>query len=186
MGLSQARLPLKRKNVTDDGRDLSEEEWRTIPDFPKYQITSDGDLRHGTSHRILKESSNSDGVYYYTLFKDSARSWESPTSFKRVYTKLLYNAWPELAPPKTEPKPRHKGKSNSTRSYSRRGLWQDIPDFPRYQLHPDGVVRYTVSKKFRKSHKDNVEYVVLHNESGKHRRTITGLLTEVFPAAEAA
>jgi hypothetical protein len=66
-------------------------------------------------------------------------------------------------------------------------MWEDIPDFPRYQIHPDGLIRYTVSRKFRKIHKDDsAEYVVLINETGEHRRTIKGLLTEVFPAAEAA
>lgn len=167
--------------MTADGRNLTREEWRIIPEFPRYQITSDGDVRRRENFRILTESCSSAGSYYYTLYKVTSRIGAPAKAFRRTYTKLLYSAWPELAPAKAETK------SESTRSYSKRGMWEDIPDFPRYQIHPDGLIRYTVSRKFRKIHKDDsAEYVVLINETGEHRRTIKGLLTEVFPAAEAA
>lgn len=55
---------------TPDGRDLTATEWRTIPGFPKYQITPDGDVRNKRTGRLLAETHNQrTGAYYYVLKK---------------------------------------------------------------------------------------------------------------------
>jgi hypothetical protein len=150
-------------------------EWRTLPEFPDYQITEDGDVRNKWSFETVNETQNKNtGAWSYPLRRANGKSTH------RAYWGLIYSAFPELKPEEA-PKPK-----KSTRSYSKRNQWRDIPDFPRYQIHPDGIVRYKVSKRFRKSNTDHVEYVLLRNDEGEHRRTINGLLNEVFPAAKEA
>ena len=55
---------------TADGRDLSAATWRTIPEFPKYQITPDGDIRNRRTGKLLTEHQNqTTGAWAYTLRK---------------------------------------------------------------------------------------------------------------------
>lgn len=151
-------------------------EWRTLPEFPDYQITDDGDVRNKHSHETVNETQNKNtGAWSYPLRRANGRSTH------RAVWGLIYSAYPELKP---EEKPKEE---KSTRSYVKRNQWKDIPDFPTYQLHPDGIVRYKASKRFRKALKDvtdKLDYVMLINDSGTHRRTIKRLLSEVFPAAK--
>jgi len=78
--------------VTADGRDLSEVEWRTIPGFPSYQITPDGDVRNRRTGRLLRESQNpTTGAYSYTLWRTDG------TKTSRHYTSLLRDAYPEVS-----------------------------------------------------------------------------------------
>ena len=75
---------------TADGRDLSESVWRTIPGFPSYQITPDGDVRNRRTRRLLRESENpTTGAWSYTLWRpDGAKT-------SRNYASLLRDAYPE-------------------------------------------------------------------------------------------
>lgn len=149
-------------------------EWRVLPEFPKYEITDDGDVRNRDTRKLLNETQNKrTGVWSYSLRRNDG------TNTHRGCWSLIYSAFPELKPVK-EPEP-----VKSTRSYSKRNQWADIPDFPRYEIHPDGKVRYRVSKRFRKTEMNGeVEMVVLLNEQGSHRRSINGLLFEVFNTAK--
>ena len=53
---------------TADGRELTT--WRTIPEFPKYQITPDGDIRNRRTGRLVNEHQNPvTGAFAYTLRK---------------------------------------------------------------------------------------------------------------------
>lgn len=151
-------------------------EWRVLPEFPKYEITDEGDVRNRETKKKLNESENKKtGAWSYCLRYNNGKTTH------RHYEGLIYSAWPELKPAVAEQSPRVK----STRSYAKRGLWEDIPDYPRYQLHPDGIVRYKVSKRFRKTEDRNeVEMVLLHNEDGSSWRSINGLLFEVFNTAK--
>jgi len=73
---------------TADGRDLTHEEWRTIPGFTKYEITVDGDIRNRRTHQLLKEVQNKrTGAYSYTLWRDNN------TKTARTYQSLLRDAW---------------------------------------------------------------------------------------------
>jgi len=74
-----------------DGRDLSREEFRTIPGFEKYEITRDGDVRNIRTGRLLAEIENKKtGLFSYCLWKDDGknthRSWE----------RLVWLAYPEI------------------------------------------------------------------------------------------
>lgn len=152
------------------------EEWRTLPEFPKYEITSDGDVRNKWTKKKLKETENKNtGAWAYSLRKNDG------TSTQRNFWGLIHSAWPELAPePKVEP-------VKSTRSYSKRGLWKDIPGFPTYQAHPDGLVRYKVSKRFRKIMEDHHgHHVILFNDDGEQRKSIRWVLRHTFPVLEEA
>ena len=77
---------------TADGRDLSEAGWRTIPGFPSYQITPDGDVRNRRTRRLLRESENpTTGAWSYTLWRpDGAKT-------SRNYASLLRDAYPEVS-----------------------------------------------------------------------------------------
>jgi hypothetical protein len=151
-------------------------EWRTLPEFPKYEITDDGDVRNRETRKMLNETQNKrTGAWSYCLRFNNGKNTH------RSCWSLIYSAWPELKPAEPEkPEP-----VASTRSYVKRGLWTVIPDYPTYQLHPDGIVRYTVSKRFRKTElRNEVEMVLLHNEDGSTWRSINGLLFEVFNSAK--
>jgi hypothetical protein len=74
--------------ITADGRDLSGEEWRTIPGFSKYQITRDGDVRNGRTGRLLREWQNPrTGCYSYTLWRDGGGKT------CRTYESLVRDTW---------------------------------------------------------------------------------------------
>lgn len=104
------------KNIAADGRDLSGEEWRVLPEFPNYEITADGDVRNKRTQRILKEQDNARSGWYYTLYL-------SPTKYHaRGFWGLIYSAFPELKPVKEK-------------------RWAVIPEHPRYEMDKDGVVR---------------------------------------------
>ncbi len=144
-------------------------EWRTLPEFPDYEITSDGCVRNKWSHRKLNETQNKNtGAWSYSLRR------RDKSSTQRAFWGLIYSAWPELKPA-VEPKP-------PVRNYSRRGQWVDMPGFPTYQAHPDGLVRYKASRRLREIHYQGGEkYVKLFDDHGKRRRRmIDEIMTELF------
>lgn len=160
--------------TTDDGRDLSREEWRVIPEFPKYQITSDGDVRNIRTGKLLVESVASNGTtYFYNIWKDLPGGKKK--CFKRSYSSLLYDAFPELkpAPKVVEPK----------RSYIKRGLWRVVPGYPRIEVHESGAVRYKAGKRRIQPSTDvqGVEYVILRNSDGDKKWPIVVLQDIVYP-----
>ena len=74
--------------VTADGRDLTNEEWRTIPGFTKYEITVDGDVRNRETGRLLKEVQNKRTQgWSYCLWRDNG------TKTARTYQSLLRDTW---------------------------------------------------------------------------------------------
>jgi hypothetical protein len=163
-----------KETVTPDGRDLSKEEWQMIPGFSRYEITPDGDVRNIRTGKLLTELENkTTGAFAYSLYKDDGMNTH------RTYQSLVYLAYPELKP-KPEPTPEPEKKP---RRYARRGGWKDIPGFPQYQMHEDGIVRYKVSRRRREIHKDvDVEFVFLFDNEGKeYSKTIEELLELVFP-----
>lgn len=75
---------------TADGRDLTAAEWRTIPGFPAYEITPDGDIRNRQTGRLLRESENhKTGAWSYTLWRTNG------TKTSRNYASLVRDAWGE-------------------------------------------------------------------------------------------
>lgn len=69
---------------------MTEQEWRTLPEFPDYQITSDGDVRNRWTRKPLKESQNKrTGAWHYTL-------WRNGKKTSRNFWGLIYSAYPEL------------------------------------------------------------------------------------------
>lgn len=156
---------------------MTELEWRVIPDFPKYEVTDEGDVRNRETKVELVETENKrNGNYAYSLRRADGRH------STRSYQSLIYNAFPELEPPKPEPKVK--------RVVSKKGDWRIIPEFPRYQIHKDGRVRYTGNRNAIKPkirNYDDAEYVLLSNEKGRQRKTIDRLVREVWvPMKEAA
>lgn len=101
----------KRKNITPDGRDVSGDIWKTLKEFPNYQVNISGDVRHIRTQTVLLETVNHNGIPSYSLSKGNktiSRSWKG----------LVYATFPEL----------HFG-------------WKDVPGFPNYQVSKDGRVR---------------------------------------------
>lgn len=138
------------------------EEWRVVPEFPKYQITSDGDLRNGETLKRINESLNKKtGVYSYPIRRDDG------SSTHRSYWSLIYQAFPELKPKDEGPE------------------WRDIPEFEGYQMHPDGRVRR--HKKDRRHFKikqwgDHYgAFYVFRIDGEKYRRSLEYLMKMVFP-----
>jgi hypothetical protein len=78
--------------TTTDGRTLTE--WRTIPEFPKYEITPDGDVRHWRTERLLSEWQNqTTGAWSYSLRKDMSDG--TVRKCNRNYRTLVASAYPE-------------------------------------------------------------------------------------------
>jgi hypothetical protein len=152
-------------------------EWRTLPEFPKYEITSDGDVRNKWTKKKLKEIENKrTGAWHYSLRKEDGRST------CRNFWGLVYSAYPELEPaqPVEEPKVVH-------RIYARRGKYVEIPGYPKYEIHPDGKVRYSKTRRPRPTEQINgVEYVALFNDDGSVKRRVSDVLAALFPMKEAA
>lgn len=122
------------------------EEWRTLPEFPKYEITADGDVRNKWTKKKLKEIENKKtGAWSYSLRK---KVGSSTVNTCRNFWGLVYSAYPELKPAEkpVEPKP-PKAKRAPRRKVDD---WSDIPGFPRYQISKDGVLRYKSNKQIIK------------------------------------
>lgn len=145
-------------------------EWRTLPEFPKYEITDDGDIRNRNTRKRINETQNGHtGAWSYCLRR------EDGTTTHRAYEGLIYSAWPELEPAPEKPaEPKKK-----PRRYSSRGGWKDIPGYSRYQFHADGIVRYKVGKGFRPNHGG---YFILFSDGRKKTQvTLKWLMGEIFP-----
>jgi hypothetical protein len=153
------------------------EVYRTLPEFPKYEITSDGDVRNRWTKKKLKEVENKKtGAFSYSLRRNDG------SSTCRNFWGLIYSAFPELKP---EEKPVEKT-VKLVRPYK---VWTVIPGFPKYLLHPDGRVKYKASKRIRKLMHDptGTPYYVLFNEYGDSNRVkVRRLLCETFPETREA
>ena len=77
---------------TADDRELTV--WRTIPEFPKYQITPDGDVRNRRTGKLVNEWQNkTNGNWAYTLRKQLPDG--RLRNYNRNYESLLRQAYPE-------------------------------------------------------------------------------------------
>ena len=77
---------------TADGRELTT--WRTIPEFPKYQITPDGDIRNRRTGKLVNEWQNkTTGTWSYALRKQLPDG--RLRNYNRNYTSLVRQAYPE-------------------------------------------------------------------------------------------
>jgi hypothetical protein len=117
---------------------LNAKEWRVIPEFPKYRITIDGDLRNRTTGKVLKLVHNEKtNAYFHSLWKlmDDGTN----KSFKRSCKSLVLDAFPELRP---DPK-----EKVEKRRYIKREGWVNIPGFPTYQMHRHGAIRWAISRR---------------------------------------
>ncbi|ALY08672.1 HNH endonuclease domain protein [Arthrobacter phage CapnMurica] len=136
--------------------------WRTLPEFPDYEITSDGDVRNRDTWYVLKEVQNKNtGAWSYSLRRPDGRSTQ------RNFWSLIYSAWPELKPADDAPKDVRR---SPARQYAERGRWKAIPGFPNYEAHPEGLVRYIKTRKPRKMkyEKRGEKYFRLFNEYGDY------------------
>lgn len=165
--------------VTKDGRNLSQEEWRKIPEFPMYRVTADGDVRKIETGRLLVEQENAHGSYFYRVSKlmpNGAIKW-----FSRHYTRLVWDAFPEL-------KPAPKAKSDKpTRSYIKRTYkWRTVPGYPKIEAHQEGAIRYTAGRRRMKPKFDVLDrpYFTLRNSEGDKRFSMNAILSLTFPELE--
>lgn len=145
-----------------------ETEWRVIPEFCKYEITILGDVRNRRTKKILAEHIDKNtGAYSYSLRRDDY----STTS--RHYANLVDSAFPEHAIPKPEPKVK--------RVVSKRGSWKTVPDYPLYQIHKDGRLRYTKNRAaITPRIVEGVQHVRLSNNSGRQMKTIAQLISNAW------
>lgn len=148
-------------------------DFRRLPEFPKYEISADGELRNWWSKKKLNLKQNTvTGAWSFSLRRNDGRSTQ------RSKESLLKSAYPENFPEKTvalaEPK----------RSYSTRGQWVVIPGFSKYEAHPSGKVRYTISRAHRRLLHDSTgaPYYDLFNDEGDCiQMRVRKVLREVFP-----
>lgn len=152
--------------------------WRTLPEFPKYEITADGDVRNKWTYKVLKEVENKrTGAWAYSLRR------EDGTSTCRNFWGLIYSAWPELKP-ENENKYLEAEKTPKRR-YVKRGGWLTIPSFPKYQIHPEGAVRNASRRRVEIQKDGEEEYVFLKGEDNRlTTRSINQLLAEVSPCQQ--
>lgn len=93
---------------------MGKNEWRTIPDFPLYEVTAEGDVRNRDTWKLLKEQENlKTGAWSYSLWKDGR-------NYSRNFWTLVYSAYPEL-----KPKPQ----------------FRTIPGYERYTINKEGTVK---------------------------------------------
>lgn len=119
-----------------------EREWRVIPDFPKYEINSDGDVRNVRTKRVLRETEKKDGTFYYSLNQNTYGP-----KIKRSYERLLYSAWPEVD-----------------------GEWKTIPGYENYEISKTRQVRNKLRIK-NLTRKENGCYLLQWvDEHGKRRK----------------
>jgi hypothetical protein len=79
---------------TLDGRDLTAATWRTIPEFPIYEITPDGDVRNRRTGRLVREWQNkTTGAWSYALRKLMPDG--SLVNRNRNYTSLVRQTYGE-------------------------------------------------------------------------------------------
>lgn len=161
------------KIITDDGRDITNAEWRRVPGFKRYKITDAGDLMNIESGKLKKETGSERTGYHYCVFSDDGRK----TS--RNYVSLLRLAWPEMFEEKAlELKP-----LKEPRPYLRKDGWKDIPGFPLHQCHIEGAVR---TKKQRHAMKTKInslngeEYVFIQSGQGLWPVSINDLIAMTF------
>jgi hypothetical protein len=174
-------MTIKRfENITADGRNLAKEEWRVIPEFPKYEITSDGDVRNRETWHVLSEIQNKGtGAYFYCLWTEDGKTCS------RNFQNLVYAAYPELRPPP-------KVKPVSTKKYEK-NIWRTIPDFQKYQMHPDGRVRNRSNQVVLKLREEPYKRsglmgYLIRGAAGKPQEfvTVDELMARTFPEAVAA
>lgn len=112
--------------------------WRTVEEFPTYQINSDGDIRNRRTRRILEETQDKHtGCYFYSLHKDGK-------TYSRNYKKLMYKAWPELLED-----------------------WRVIPEHPTYYINKEGKVMSNIQYKTIPEIKGKPGYVRLGGRNGR-------------------
>ena len=77
---------------TADGRELTV--WRTSPEFPKYQITPDGDIRNRRTGKLVNEWQNkTTGAWCYALRKQLPDG--RLRNYNRHYASLVRQTYPE-------------------------------------------------------------------------------------------
>lgn len=150
-------------------------EWRTLPEFPDYQVTEEGDVRNKWTHQMLSEVHNKKtGAYSYSLRREDGRST------CRNFWGLVVSAFPELKIEKEPVEPKV-----PSRIYARRGQYKTLADYPKYQIHPDGKIRYIHTRRPRPTiMEDGVEYVWLFNDEGSVKRRVSEVLAETFPETQ--
>jgi hypothetical protein len=165
----QERKAVERKIREESVRPRGD--FRRHPEFSKYEISKDGEVRNNWTKKTLAYTQNSrTGSWSYSLRTNDGKSTQ------RSRESLLRAAWPENFPPPTEKEP------NTPRAYARRGWYREIPGYPKYEIHPDGKVRYKNTRRPRPTEWDgDIEYAVLFSDEGSVKRKIEDLVMEVFP-----
>jgi hypothetical protein len=138
------------------------EEWRRLPEFPKYEITSDGDIRNRETRKVINETQNQKtGAWSYCLWRNDG------TSTHRAYEGLLYSAWPELNPGPE---------------------WVVIPGYPTHVINRKGEVKNKRTRKIAKQsvltmHLELGPFVTIKSvsEGGWHSLLINDLVRDLFP-----
>jgi hypothetical protein len=127
--------------ITADGRDITKDEWRVIPGFKRYKINQTGDLYSRERSKLLKEHENTkSGTFYYHVYTDGG------LKTTRTFQSLVDLAWPEDAAPKKVPVT-----TAGSPVYRSRHDWTTIPGYPKYQIHPDGTVRWGQQRRLMKA-----------------------------------
>lgn len=102
----------KARLVTVDGRDVTDMEWRKVPDFPDYEMNEDADLRSNKygELRLIASVPNGNSYSYNVTMKGK--------QYTRNYWKLFLTAFPEYD-----------------------GVWKTIPGHPKYEVNQKQQVR---------------------------------------------
>ncbi|QFG09181.1 hypothetical protein PBI_SPORTO_76 [Arthrobacter phage Sporto] len=122
-------------------------EWRTIPGFPKYEMTEEGDVRNRDSKYLLKEIENKNtGAFSYCLHI----GWGNVTTHRNFWG-LVYLTFPELLED-----------------------WRDIPGVEGYMFNREGAVMG--KRNWQPLQKPERSHYVLR-KGGKRVRWHMGLLS---------
>lgn len=119
--------------------------WRVIPNFKRYEITEDGDVRNRKTKLRLKEVSIKGGYFAYNLYANDGKM------VQRSFWGLVYSAYPELL-----------------------DGWRPIPGFPNHIFNRRGQVQSRAQYKILKPVAKNGT-VRLHQDGKIHRWHINHL-----------
>jgi len=118
-------------------------EWRVIPEFPRYEITEDGDVRNRETKKKLNETENQKtGVWSYALWY--GRSGTPTRSTHRTHWTLICDVYPDKV----------------------LVGWKPIPNFPGYLVNKQGEVMGT--RFYKKLAKTSSSAYVLRKDGKRH------------------
>lgn len=143
--------------------------WRTIPNFPLYEMDEEGVVRHRGSQRVRKPQFN--GQSYLSLANEDGKH------YSRTIRALKRLTWPDLEEPRRQMQSRllvHSSEKRDERFYK-------IERFPDYGINRQGEVMNMVTKNIINPGRRGEMSVHLKLDGRWHYISVRRLMKWTFP-----